>query len=171
MRRILLAACFLALAPAATAQSADPPVEPDGLTVDPPAPEAVQPAAGPTSIQISPDQPVAGVPAMLTLDQPAELVVITYRPNSAIPQTDTLNTRGSPFTPVTFRQAGVVRVAVPGGPSANVSVRFDRTPLAGVGVLLFAGLVLFGGAGFAMAKLLEGGTKLNRQPVKRHPDL
>jgi hypothetical protein len=161
----------VASAPSAAAQPADTLVTQEGLTATPPEPAAVEAPEGPQSIQVSPEQSVAGVPALISFDRPAQRVVITYRPNSAIPQTDTLDARGSPFTTVTFRQAGVVRVAIPGGPSTNVSVRFDRTPVGGVVVLVLAGLILFGGAGFAMAMLMRGGSQLDRKAVKRHPDL
>jgi hypothetical protein len=173
MRTRLALAVLLAVASAssAAAQPADTLVTQEGLTAAPPEPEAVETPEGPQSIQVSPEQPIAGVPALISFDRPAQRVIITYRPNSAIPQTDTLDARGSPFTTVTFRQAGVVRVAIPGGPTTNVSVRFDQAPTSGLAVLVLAGLILFGGAGFAMAKLMQGGSQLDRKAAQRRPDL
>ncbi len=90
------------------------------------------------------EQPVA-----LTL--PGDTLVVTYRPNSSIARVDTLvGTRA--WTP---RQAGVVKLQAPGGEAQSVSVRFDRTPASGLFVLIGAGLILFGGAGFAFRKLFE----------------
>ena len=47
--------------------------------------------------------------------------------------------------------------AVPGGPSRNLSVRFAELPTAGLLVLIVAGLILFGGAAWAMRMLLSEG--------------
>jgi len=120
---------------------------------------AAAPAAGQsaTSISVLPERLVAGDQATLTFDAPVNAVVTTYRPNSAIPIVDTLVVGGFTSVRWTPERAGVVRVSVPGGPSRNVSVRFTALPVAGLFVLIAAGLILFGGAAWAMRKLLSDG--------------
>lgn len=39
----------------------------------------------------------------------------------------------------------------------NVAILFDKTPAAGVMVMIFAGLLLFGSAGFSMRSVLKSG--------------
>jgi hypothetical protein len=118
-----------------------------------------------TSISVSPERIVAGEKATLTFDAPVDAVVTTYRPNSAIPIVDTLTVGGFTSVRWTPERAGVVRVAVPGGPSRNLSVRFAALPTAGLFVLIVAGLILFGGAGWAMRRLLSDG------PPRTHPEV
>lgn len=110
-----------------------------------------------TSISVLPERLVAGDQATLTFDAPVETVVTTYRPNSAIPIVDTLAVGGFASVRWTPERAGVVRVSVPGGPSRNLSVRFAALPVSGIVVLIVAGLILFGGAGWAMRMLLSDG--------------
>lgn len=117
---------------------------------------ADEPAPPPRGLVVEPEQPTAGVPARVTFDAPIDVLLVTYRPGSApLARTDTLRAGGATSVEVTFEQAGVARIALPGGPSRNVSVRFARAPLGGIAVLVVAGLILFGGAAFAMAKMLE----------------
>lgn len=120
---------------------------------------AATPASGQTATTISvlPERLVVGDQATLTFDAPVESVITTYRPNSAIPVVDTLVVGGFTSVRWTPERAGVVRVAVPGGASRNLSVRFAALPLAGLFVLIAAGLILFGGAAWAMRKLLSDG--------------
>jgi hypothetical protein len=120
---------------------------------------AATPAAGQsvTSISVLPERLVAGEKATLTFDAPVESVITTYRPNSAIPIVDTLTVGGFTSVRWTPERAGVVRVSVPGGPSRNLSVRFAALPVSGLFVLIVAGLILFGGAAWAMRKLLSDG--------------
>lgn len=119
-----------------------------------------------TTIAASPESPVLGQEITLTFDAPVQAVVFTYRPNSAIPTTDTVRVGGFTSIKWTPRQAGVIRVAVPDGPSRNLSVRFATLPMSGVIVLVLAGLILFGGAGYAMRKLLSGGMPKTRPEVR-----
>ena len=124
-------------------------------------PAAAQDAPTATTIAANPETPVVGEQTSLTFDAPVESVVFTYRPNSAIPIVDTVRIGG--FRSIKWRpaQAGVVRIAVPGGPSRNLSVRFAALPIAGLFVLVAAGCILFGGASWAMMKLLSrGGPKV-----------
>jgi hypothetical protein len=97
--------------------------------------------------------PVQGQPVRVTLDQPTDFVRVVWRPNSAIPDTVTLDSEGSSFlwTPT---RAGVATVLTSNG-EQNVSVRYSSFPGSGILVLVLAGCILFGGAGFAMGKLLS----------------
>ncbi len=106
----------------------------------------------------SPKNPVVNQPVRVTLDSPAETVTVVWRPNSAIPDTLVLPVSGTEFewTPT---RSGVARFVVtgPSGTTAqNVSVRYDKYPGTGIFVLIMAALILFGGAGFAMGKLMGG---------------
>jgi hypothetical protein len=140
MRALCLALLCLAVSgPSAFAQDATPDAAPVA-----------------TTITVLPEAPVVGEATALTFDAPVDAVVITYRPNSAIPVVDTVRIGGFTSIKWTPTEAGVVRVAVPDGPSRNLSIRFAELPLAGVFVLIMAGLILFGGASWAMTKLLSG---------------
>lgn len=112
------------------------------------APQPIEPG------QEAPEAPIKGQPILITLDEPAESVQVVWRPNSAIPDTVQLNPEGTSFlwTPT---KAGVATVVTPNG-SQNISVRYDSFPGSGLLVLVLAGAILFGGAGFAMGKLLGG---------------
>ncbi|HIG75015.1 MAG TPA: hypothetical protein EYQ24_10685 [Bacteroidetes bacterium] len=99
-----------------------------------------------------PAQPIQGQPVRVTLDAPTSDVKVVWRPNSAIPDTVALDPSGTSFewTPT---RAGVATVITPEG-SQNVSVRYSSYPGSGIFVLILAATILFGGAGFAMGKLL-----------------
>ena len=92
-------------------------------------------------------------------------VAMTYRPNSAISETT---------APMKFDDAGEARLkpAISGivqitaeGPyvkdqkpptaSLNVPVRYPSPPISGIIILLVAGVILFGGAGYSLAKALK----------------
>ena len=106
----------------------------------------------------APESPVQGRPVRITLDQPAEAVQVVWRPNSAIPDTVALDAAGSSFV-WTPSRAGVATIEAISGEtivSQNVSVRYAGYPATGIFVLIIAGTLLFGGAGFAMGKLLGG---------------
>jgi len=49
----------------------------------------------------------------------------------------------------------------------NVSVRYAAYPASGIFILIVAGTILFGGAGFAMGKLLSEETP---EALERRPD-
>ena len=101
-----------------------------------------------------PATPFQGQPVRITLDQPTASVKVVWRPNSAIPDTVSLDPTGTTFewTPT---RAGVASIVTPEG-SQNVSVRYSSYPATGIFILIVAGTILFGGAGFAMGKLLGG---------------
>ena len=108
------------------------------------------------SITISPEVAVVGQESMLRFDAPVDTLMVTYRPNSVVSQQDTLRVGGFDSVRWTPKRAGVVRIATSGGASQNVSVRFTEAPMSGLVILIGAGLILFGGAIFAMRKLLSG---------------
>jgi hypothetical protein len=102
-----------------------------------------------------PEVPIQGRPVQITLDAPVDRVEVVWRPNSAIPDTVVLDATGTSFVWRPTR-AGVARIALVSGEERlerNVSVRFDTYPAAGIFILIVAGTILFGGAGFAMGKL------------------
>jgi hypothetical protein len=106
----------------------------------------------------APENPVVNRPVRVKLDSPAETVTVIWRPNSAIPDTVVLPVSGSEFE-WTPRRSGVARFEVSGPAgvtSQNVSIRYDKYPAAGIFVLILAAVILFGGAGFAMGKLMGG---------------
>ena len=131
----LLLGCLLALALPAPAAAQ--------FTVEPlPMTQGAEPPA----------TPFQGRPVRITLDQPTASVKVVWRPNSAIPDTVALDPAGTSFewTPT---RAGVASIVTPEG-SQNVSVRYSGYPASGILILILAGTILFGGAGFAMGKLL-----------------
>ncbi len=119
------------------------------------------PAAGQITFEPAPVEneepsgPIQGHPTIVTLDSLAESVQVIWRPNSAIPDTVNLEVTGQSFT-WTPLQAGVATMTTSNGTSQNVSVRYDSYPASGIFILIIAGTILFGGAGFAMGKLLGG---------------
>ena len=100
------------------------------------------------------DAHFVGQPSHLTLPASADTLVVTYRPSTSIAREDRFPARGASFA-WTPTQAGVVKLSTPGGEPQNVSVRFQKTPAAGLFVLIGAGLILFGGTFFAFRKLFE----------------
>lgn len=105
-----------------------------------------------------PEAPIQGRPVRITLEAPAEAVEVVWRPNSAIPDTVSLDATGTSFV-WTPSRAGVATIRATSGETVvaqNVSVRYASYPAAGIFILIVAATILFGGAGFAMGKLLGG---------------
>lgn len=113
-------------------------------------PAAAQP------VTLAPEIPEVGQETTLRFAEPQDYVVVTYRPNSIVALRDTIRIGGFESVKWTPARAGVVRIGLPDGSGQNVSVRFTGIPLSGLLILIFAGTILFGGAVFAMRKLLEG---------------
>ena len=90
----------------------------------------------------------------VALPEAADTLMVTYRPSSAIAHTVALPTGGARSVSWTPEEAGVVELSAV-GTSQNVSVRFRSVPPGGLLILLLAGTILFGGAGFALKKLFE----------------
>lgn len=121
------------------------------------------------SIEIEEQYPMRRQPQRLVVMQQARplagaVVTARYRPNSQTSFTETLpptDRDGSvTWTP---RDAGIVtleaRTAAAGETpvaTLDVAVRFEQFPPSGLAIMIFAALVLFGGAGFGMAMLLRG---------------
>lgn len=106
----------------------------------------------------APEAPIINRPVRVTLDVPADTVTVTWRPNSAIPEVVTLDVSGTSFewTPTRSGVARIDVISAGATTSQNVSVRYDNYPASGIFILIIAGTILFGGAGFAMGKLLGG---------------
>jgi hypothetical protein len=49
--------------------------------------------------------------------------------------------------------------------SENVAILFAKTPMAGVMVMIFAGVLLFGGAGLSMRLVLSSGVPEQLPPI------
>jgi len=88
-------------------------------------------------------------------------VSVTYRPGSSVEVTDTVGTTGPSgrlaWTPQT---AGVVTVNAAwdgGSTSTNVSVRFGRAPVAGIIIMILAGLLLVGGSIVRVLRVARAG--------------
>ena len=128
----------------------------------------VAPAA-PAQITVDPADPVRGQPVRVTLDPASDTLLVTYRPNSGIAVNETVLASGGTVT-WTPSRAGVVALATPAGASQNVSVRFDQTPVSGLLILIAAGLILFGGAAFAMRALLSGPEAVTADEIEHWPD-
>lgn len=112
--------------------------------------------AGRTQIQLSTEKPTEGEPITITLEKPAEMLVVTYRPNSAVTHRDTF--RIAPATRIfewTPDRAGIVALTVPDQGSKNISVRFQGLSISGIAVMIIAGALLFGGAAFAFRLLFK----------------
>lgn len=128
--------------------------------------------AAPTAwaqISVSPEAPVRNQPVTVTLDAPADELLVTYRPNSGISVSETVPVSGTAAT-WTPSRAGVVALATADGATRNVSVRFDETPISGLLILIVAGLVLFGGAALAMRALLSGPAATTEETMEHWPD-
>ena len=83
---------------------------------------------------------------------PQDTVRVVYRPGSVAADTVVLRAEGTTLT-FTPTAAGVVNVSA-GDDAKALSVRFASTPISGLFVMIAAGLILFGGAFFALRALL-----------------
>lgn len=128
---------------------------------------ATAPLAAQEIVEITPEMPVLGEPVRVTFDQPVESVDVTYRPGAVSAHTETF-TPGAATFEFTPERAGVVSVAA-GETSRSLSVRFQGTPLGGIAVMFFAGLILFGGAAISLRALLSDGHRIEVDPTLR-PD-
>jgi len=107
-------------------------------------------------IQLSTEKPTEGEPITITLEKPAEMLVVTYRPNSAVTHRDTF--RMQPAANIfewTPDRAGIVALSVPEQGGKNVSVRFQGVSTSGIAVMIVAAALLFGGAAFAFRLLFK----------------
>lgn len=117
---------------------------------------------------LSPETPVIGETVTITLPEAADVLTVTYRPNSSVPRIEEIATNGLTTVSWTPTNAGVVALAA-GSASMNTSVRYQSAPMGGIFVLIVAGLILFGGAIFAF-RLLFQDDDLSIDEVARRPD-
>lgn len=108
---------------------------------------------------VAPAAPVRGEPVLVTFEAPADTVTVTYRPGAVTARTETFTGVGETFE-FTPERAGVVAVAAAGGSPKSLSVRFVSSPLAGIVVMILAGLILFGGAAISLRALLSDGHRI-----------
>ena len=125
------------------------------------------PAAGAAGIELAVPNPDQGEAVTVSLRDarvagPYELVAV-YRPGSRTEEREEVGPIGRDGT-VSWvpLHAGITRLTVvdaDGGEIAgrNVAVRFSSPPATGLIIFFLAGLLLFGGASFAMRRALEGG--------------
>lgn len=108
-----------------------------------------------TALELPEKYPVEGQQTIITLSEPVDEITITYQPAAPIARTVTLPTNGQLQVPWEPDRAGVVSIQA-GTETKKVSVRFSGTPVSGVLIFLFAGLVLFGGATVCLRALFAG---------------
>lgn len=113
------------------------------------------PVFGSAQISLSIEKPVEGENVTINLTKPQSELLITYRPNSAVVRRDTIKA-SSPSSVFVWTPeiAGVVKITA-GSDSKNVSVHYARLSVRGFFVMIFAGLLLFGGAIFAFKTLFR----------------
>lgn len=113
-------------------------------------------------ITLSENMPIEGTQVIITLDQPAEKIVVQYRPNTELCISDTLRADSATTTFVWHpARAGVTQLSVVDSvsgktlASCSVSVQFNGLSIAGLTVMIIAGLILFGGVGLSFALLFR----------------
>jgi hypothetical protein len=95
--------------------------------------------------------PTVGKETVITLSEPVDELAITYQPDAPVARTVRLATNGALEVPWVPAKAGVVKIAAVNGDGvAEVSVKFDGTPMLGVVIFIVAGIILFGGASLSM---------------------
>lgn len=125
-------------------------------------------------IDIQPEKPRVDEAVQVTLAQPSDMLVVTYRPNSSVLRRDTLRS-DAPAASFAWTpdRAGVVALSTKDA-SRNVSVRFRGFSWQGLLVMLIAAGILFGGAGFAFRMMFqdeeEDETMDYDSSPFRHPD-
>ncbi len=113
------------------------------------------------------DFPIVGREETVTVSgQPTTgplVLSVVYSPNSETSTEEEIGVVPAdgkvPWTP---SRSGIATVAVRDGSGAavaaeNVAILFDRTPSSGVLVMIFAGVLLFGGAGYSLRSVLRSG--------------
>jgi len=140
---------------------------PEAAPADQPAEPTDQPAAAPDKPELTtePEFPIRGQAATTRLNGVADptqwQAAFTYRPNSKTSQTTeslAFDATGTLHWKPT--DSGIVQINVKGPvegdkASMNVAVRFPSPPAKGIVILLLAGFILFGGAGWSLAKALK----------------
>lgn len=110
------------------------------------------------NIRISEDVLYKDQTVTVTIDEPVDTIVITYRPNSQVTTTAYL-TSSEPASSFEWTPAEAGVVAIQAGSSATtVSVRFQGISWSGIAIMAIAGILLFGGSTFAFRLLMYGKT-------------
>lgn len=106
-------------------------------------------------IKLEPVKPAKGEVVMVSVDPPADSLLLVYRPNSALAREEWLvSDQGDGYFQWTPSDAGVVAMTA-GGQIRNVSVRFAGVSTSGIVVMVLAFCLLFGGAFFAFRLLFS----------------
>ena len=132
------------------------------------------PAAA-ADLVVDDDFPVVGRNQKVTLsgtEQPEDLTLwVVYSPNSETQTEDEIGAFSSTgvitWIPARFGIA-TLSVRTDDGEkiaSENVAILFAETPVAGVLVMIFAALLLFGGAGFSLRSVLSSGVPDHGLPI------
>lgn len=108
-------------------------------------------------IEVSPNSPVEGETVSLDFTEPVDTLKVTYRPGATTSTSETLLLNGATSTEWTPTQAGVVELAIGEDTEQNVSVQFRETSGLGLFVMIVAGMILFGGIGFAFRSMMNNG--------------
>jgi len=124
----------------------------------------LSPAAA-AELLVGDENPTRGQTTTITLqgaEDPTQWsLTFTYRPNSKTSRT----TVAQPFQAngaLNWKpdDSGIVQIAVQGPGEGDkiakiIAVRFPSPPASGIVILLIAGAILFGGAGYSLAKALK----------------
>lgn len=144
MRKLFAVALLLAAVVAAPAAASKPEAKPEA------------------KLSLTDRFPTVGKATTILVPPGADEVKVVYSPGSRVERTDTIAVpkltrppQGRPYQ-VVWRPArpGVVQLSA-AGQSIKVSVRFEGVPSSGIGIMLFAGLILFGGAAVSLRALLR----------------
>ncbi|WP_143473236.1 hypothetical protein [Flavilitoribacter nigricans] len=115
------------------------------------------------SIEVSNHSPEVGETITLTFSAPVDSLTVTYRPNSSVSKTEVL-VNNPPATSMEWasKEPGLVSLSYldrSGGDAQSVrqdlSIRFEGLSGSGLAVMLFAGIILFGGATMAFRTLFQ----------------
>jgi len=132
------------------------------------------PAAA-ADLAVDDDFPVVGKPISVSISdadgfENLELRVV-YAPNSETQSIEEIG-RFSPEGTVVWnpRRFGIATLSVRTADgekiaSENVAILFAETPAAGVLVMIFAGILLFGGAGISLRSVLSSGVPEHGSPI------
>ena len=106
-------------------------------------------------ISLSEEVLFKGTAVDIILKDPADTVMIEYRPNSQVVKKEYLTGDATNTFAWTPTSAGVVTIQA-GNQSKTVSVRFPGASISGIAIMILAAVLLFGGATFAFRLLMKG---------------
>lgn len=118
-----------------------------------------------TEVPWSQQAPIRGQKIVVRLtgvEDPSQWqLTMTYRPNSATEKTTPPTSFGADgLLRLTPQSSGIVALTAKGPGekdkiSFNIAVRFPSPPISGIIILLFAGTILFGGAGYSLLRAIK----------------